>query len=492
MKLRKYALALVLAVLCLVVMPKEVMAAEASGSCGSNATWSYNNGTLTIRGKGVVDDNPWMDSYKKSITNVVIEDGITELDHAWMFDHCDNMVSLQLPNTLTKIGRYTFIYCEGLKSVTLPSSLTFLGDQAFAGCVSLTEITIPKSVTECGGACFRDSGVKKATFEPGTTVVLDNIFRGCGALETVDIPSSVTKIDSFAFDGCTNLKSITFPKGLTYIGDQTFSKCESLTEATIPKGVTECGGHCFSGSGLKTVTLEDGLTVVPAFMFAKSEKLTTIYFPQSIKKIEYDAFSGCTSLTEVTLPYYVEKIENMAFGSCTNLKELTIYQNATDVSSLMLYKVTGTTICGKKNSAAHKFAKKEGFAFKACKVPALKGITYTKGNLKYQVVTDYIDGKGTVMVTGMKKNASSVTIPKTVKLESYNYKVVKLNSNAFKNKSKLKKITIKSTYLTSVGKNALKGINKKATIKVPKAKYAKYKKLFNSKTGYKKTMKVSK
>lgn len=489
--MKKKLVTLVIALLCVIAMPSVVMAAD-SGSCGTSATWSYSNGTLTISGKGVVDDNPWMDSYKKSITKVVVQNGITELDHAWMFDSCDNLVTVELPNTLTKIGTYTFIYCEGLKSVTLPSSLTFLGDQAFAGCESLTEITIPKGVTECGGACFRDSGVKEATFEQGTKVVLDNIFRGCDALETVNIPSSVTKIDSFAFDGCENLKSITFPKGLTYIGDQTFSKCTSLTEVTIPKGVTECGGHCFSGSGLKTVTIEDGVKVIPAFMFAECENLTTIYFPQSVKEIEYDAFTGCTALTKVTLPYYVEKIGDMAFGSCTNLKELTIYQNATDISSLILYKVTGTTIRGKKNSEAHKFAKEEGFAFKSCKVPALKGITYTKGNLKYQVVKDYIGGKGTVMVTGMKKNASSVTIPKTVKLESYNYKVVKINNNAFKGKSKLKKITIKSTYLTSVGKNAIKGINKKAVIKVPKSKVKAYKKLFNSKTGYKKTMKITK
>lgn len=489
--MKKKLVALLIALLCVFAVPNVVMAAS-SGSCGKNATWSYSNGTLTISGKGVVDDNPWMDSYEKSIKKVVINAGITELDKSWMFDDCDNLVSVQFPNTLTKIGTYTFIYCGKLQSVTLPSSLTFLGDQAFAGCESLTEITIPKSVTDCGGRCFRDSGVKVAAFEAGTTEIPRSMFADCGTLETVNIPASVKKIGNHAFQCCESLKAVTFPKGLTYIGDQTFAECTSLTEVTIPKGVTECGGHCFRDSGLKTVTIEDGMKVIPEFMFADCVNLTTINFPQSVTEIKFDAFTGCTALTKVTLPYYVEKIGNMAFGDCTNLKELTIYQNATDINNLMLYQVKGTTICGKKNSAAHKFAQKNGFAFKSCKVPALKGITYTKGNLKYKVVTDYINGKGTVMVTGMKKNASSVTIPKTVKLESYNYKVVKINSNAFKGKSKLKKITIKSTYLTSVGKNAIKGINKKAVIKVPKSKLKSYKKLFKSKTGYKKTMKITK
>ena len=38
--------------------------------------------------------------------------------------------------------------------------------------------------------------------------------------------------------------------------------------------------------------------------------------------------------------------------------------------------------------------------------------------------------------------------------------------------------------------NAIKGINKKATIKVPKKSAAKYKKLLNAKAGYKKSMTI--
>ena len=43
-----------------------------------------------------------------------------------------------------------------------------------------------------------------------------------------------------------------------------------------------------------------------------------------------------------------------------------------------------------------------------------------------------------------------------------------------------------------VGKNAIKAIYKKATIKVPKKQYKKYKKLFSKKTGFKKSMKIKK
>lgn len=110
---------------------------------------------------------------------------------------------------------------------------------------------------------------------------------------------------------------------------------------------------------------------------------------------------------------------------------------------------------------------------------------------------------------------TSITIPATVDINGYTYKVTEIAPKAFKNNKKLKsvtigknvkkigkeafynckklkKITIKSNVLKSVGKNAIKGINKKATIKVPKKQLKKYKKLFKSKTGYKQSMKIKK
>lgn len=122
---------------------------------------------------------------------------------------------------------------------------------------------------------------------------------------------------------------------------------------------------------------------------------------------------------------------------------------------------------------------------------AKKGVTYKSNNLKYQLVKEGFDGTGTVMVTGMVKEKSSVTIPKKVVILGESYKVVKINSKAFYKKSKVKNVTIQSTYLTSIGKNAFKGINNKAVIKVPKSKYKAYKKMLTAKTGFaKKTMKI--
>ena len=122
----------------------------------------------------------------------------------------------------------------------------------------------------------------------------------------------------------------------------------------------------------------------------------------------------------------------------------------------------------------------------------------------------------TVAYAGLtSKKAKSATIPATAKISGKKYKVTEIAANAFKNNKKLKKVTvgtniikinnnafygckklktinIKSKKLKTVGKNAVKGIYKKAVIKAPKAKVKAYKKLFTKKTGFKKPMKIKK
>ena len=71
-----------------------------------------------------------------------------------------------------------------------------------------------------------------------------------------------------------------------------------------------------------------------------------------------------------------------------------------------------------------------------------------------------------------------------------------IGKNAFYKDKKLKTIVIRSCYLEKVGKNAIKGIHKKAVIKVPTYDYSNtyktYKKLFKKKTGFTKKMKLKK
>ena len=139
-------------------------------------------------------------------------------------------------------------------------------------------------------------------------------------------------------------------------------------------------------------------------------------------------------------------------------------------------------------------------------------MTATSKNATY-VITSAQNKTATYRsLTNQKK--TSYTVPNTVEIDGITYKVTKIADKAFKNNKKLKKVIIgknittigkqafygcknlktiifKTTELKSVGKQAFKGIHKKATMKVPRKKYTKYKKLLKGK-GQKKTVKIKK
>lgn len=144
-----------------------------------------------------------------------------------------------------------------------------------------------------------------------------------------------------------------------------------------------------------------------------------------------------------------------------------------------------------------------------------KGRTYTIGNYRYKVTKVNSSGRGTVAAAGVKtKSLKNITVGDTVKIGGQSFKITSIESGAFKNCKKvtkimigknvktigtkafynckrLKKITIKSSLLSKVGKQALKGINRNAKIKVPKKKLNAYTDLLKNK-GQKNTVKITK
>ena len=137
-------------------------------------------------------------------------------------------------------------------------------------------------------------------------------------------------------------------------------------------------------------------------------------------------------------------------------------------------------------------------------ITASKGKTYTVGNYKYKVLNGSTKSGTVTLVKPVKKTLKTVKIPATVKIGNYKYKVTEIAKNAFKNNKKLKSVTIgknvkkigasafsgnkalnkilvQSKVIKTIGKNAFKGINSKAVIKVPKAKLKAYKKTFAKK-----------
>ena len=138
----------------------------ASGTCGaqgSNVTWTYCDGVLTITGTGemadfyVDADCPWY-QYRTQINTINIDEGVTTIGvKAFVFS---NISSITIPNSVTSIGRSAFRYSNNLEEIILPEGLISLGDQAFYYGNKLKTVHIPSSVTSLGTGAFEGCELK--------------------------------------------------------------------------------------------------------------------------------------------------------------------------------------------------------------------------------------------------------------------------------------------------------------------------------------------
>ncbi|MGN1014353.1 MAG: leucine-rich repeat protein [Butyricicoccus sp.] len=148
--------------------------------------------------------------------------------------------------------------------------------------------------------------------------------------------------------------------------------------------------------------------------------------------------------------------------------------------------------------------------------PIAYGAVYLVGNLQYEVTKSSRKGKGTVTVCAPRKRSTCTyaNIPDTIQINGISFSVTVIDDKAFRNcpklanvtvggnvveigkqafysDSKLSSLTISSRKLSIVGSSAISGIAKKAVIRIPVGCRKAYSALFNSKAGFRSTMKLT-
>lgn len=299
---------------------------------------------ITVTGSGKIESETF--SMWKTITSVIIEEGITEVGEK-AFQYCDMIESISLPSSLTKIDRYAFMWCKSLKTINLPETLTVIGEGAFSYCQAMESITIPNSVSTLGTSLFNEcKSLKNVTLPNNLTTLPEKTFWYCEALTYISIPNSVTVIGDYAFSHCKKMESISIPTGATKIGSNAFSYCEVLNELIIPEGVTELGTWVASNcTNLKKIVIPSTIVTFGDYLVNNCANIEFVECPvQCINNMKLDirdsvvtlvfnagtsidgdakqAVYGMKKLQNVVLCKSITTIDAYAFQNCTTLRHI--------------------------------------------------------------------------------------------------------------------------------------------------------------------------
>ncbi len=442
---------------------------------------------------------------------------------------CPAAGNVVIPPTVTNIADYAFYYNENLQQIVIPSSVVELGEGAFGNCGRLAKVDFEgEGLTRIGMHCFRSndklcviripSSVKSVSAfafaycyqlkhiyfmgdapEFGDAVegtFYDNAFQGCSlhayyiqhndtwtqeklenhggtvtwqpwaGTDGISIENAVLMLEQskFAYTGAYITPAVTLGiDGVDLIENKDFTVVYTNNKEVGTATVTVLGIGSYYGEVSATFTITDSSDSVQGGSGTGEDNPENNNQADSRKTKYFDSQTGFTVMLdgigkqEATLLSVDKKRSG---GTLRIPNTMKVKGNS--------YKITAI---GKNAFKNHKQLKKItiGRYVKTIGAGAFQGCT------KLQTVT----ASGNVTVIGDKafykcSKLQKITIPVNVN---------KIGKSAFYGCKSLKSMNIKTKKLTSknVGSKAFKGIYPKATIKVPRSKFAVYKKILKAK-----------
>lgn len=266
--------------------------------------------------------------------------GDIDWDH-YTFSYCSSLITLDLPNSITYIGRNAFYRCEYLEHLKLPinPNFTVINDWAFYSLPRLKELEIPSTIKSVGNySFFALNSLTSLTLHNGLQKIGNQAFYYLPSLPELDIPNSVVDIGASAFASCWILSSLNIGTNVSSIWSRAFAGCRSLPELFLPNSLTTLGSGAFRDcSSLVSLTLSPSLTALSGSTFYNCQSLSSLTIPSGFVSIGYRDFYNCASLQQLTLPSTVSSIANDAFFGCPSSCNIIFDKTRSEVSSMDNY-----------------------------------------------------------------------------------------------------------------------------------------------------------
>ena len=381
-------------------------------------------------------------------------DALTSIGYRSFYN--TDITELDLSGANASIGTYAFYSCNSLRTVKL-SGVNTIESGAFYGCDELVNLEMSDTLTTIEGSAFCScTSLKTVIFSDSVTTIADGSFTDCTGLESVTIGKGCTSVTASAFTRNVNLvkfdvsednESYTSVDGVLYNKEKTAVVCypKSLSgEYVIPDTVTSIEKAAFENCNkLTKITIGSGVETVNPYAFNQCNLLATVVFKDSDtanKKICERAFYYCGSLTEVDFGNAVTSIGDYAFTICSKIKSLEFPDSLTSIGQFAFSPYTDRT----------------GGTYKESNLESVKFGTGLKTIGNYAFYDDRKISK--LEFTGDNLTSiGSYAFYDNLALEELNLSGdnVSIGDNAFNNCNKLKTVNLKSG-IKSIGSYAFR------------------------------------
>lgn len=195
----------------------------------------------------------------KKLTEVSLPDGITEIGQ-FAFAR-SSIEKIEIPDGVRTIGYGAFYHCDDLKTVNLPDTVETVEPKAFL----YTEWL--ESFMESGSEDYLISGDILVAYRgtediveipDGVRMIVAEAFANHTEIKRVIMSEELEIIGEGAFEGCSNLSKVLWGKNLECIKDRAFAGCD-LNKVNLPDSIQKMGLGAFDDT--VEVKMNDGVTI---------------------------------------------------------------------------------------------------------------------------------------------------------------------------------------------------------------------------------------
>ena len=272
-------------------------------------------------------------SYCTRLGKATLPQKLTALPDS-LFEGCAGLREVNIPQSVTAIGENAFKGCKALAVTSIPDGVKTIGKEAFVSCAAVEELTIPASVESIGKNAFDGTSIEAVVFD-GTKERWTAIGGETSGIDIEKIRHSCDKGSAWHSAGgehwheCSWCGKVSDKAAHEDKGDGACKVCgaklsDVLSEGTLAGlswSLARSGVLTISGSGELPELANDG-TSVP--WKKHSDIIIEVVIKSGVTGVGSGAFTSCTTLKKVSISDTMKKLDLNAFSGCTALEAFAV------------------------------------------------------------------------------------------------------------------------------------------------------------------------